>query len=406
MAKEPLTIERLTESLTEACRWLTDVAQIRHARLADEPGTVISRFDYDDYRGAIKGEYFGATRQWSDFCPIWHTGQAAASLARASEVLGEPALLAAARLAAEFILRYQINDPADEDFGLILADEGEPEFLNSSAIMECLAGPLELHRITGEQRYLDTATAALRWLAKKMYLSGKGLMRDVYRYSKRQADDAPFGTVGRPLADDAVFLTVGRLCGDESLKKIFFEVLQRLLADEDPPGNWIRYGPCVAASGVIHPRHAYWWGMPFLDGYEETGDGAYLDAAIRAGRWYVQAQRADGGLFRGTYRDFRTDSFGHATSGIACAAKLWTRLWKATGDDSWLAPIDKALRFCVNMQVRSCRDANLQGVIIEKILPPNGTDDSLIHIRDLGTIFFVQAACEVLDGGVLEALDR
>ena len=400
-----MTTERIAEAIAAACGWLTDIAQIRHARLADERGNVTSRFDYDDYRGAIKGEYFGATRQWSDFCPIWHTGQAVAALARASQVMGDPALLHAAKLSAEFILRYQIVDPADEDCGLILAFEEKPDWINSSAILECLSGLLELFGITGEQRYLDSATAALRWLARKMYIQGEGLFRDLYLFSERRVSEAHYGTVGRPLADDAVFLTVGRLCGDESLKKIHFEVLQRLLADEDPPGNWIRYHPCDATSGSIHPRHAYWWGLPFIDGYEETGDRAYLNAAIRAGKWYVQAQRADGGFFRGTYRDFTTDSFGHATSGIACAATFWVRLWRTTADDSWLAPIEKALHFCVNMQVRSCRDDNLQGVIIEKILAPNGTDDSLIHIRDLGTIFFVQAACEALASGVLRAID-
>ena len=399
-----MTIEELTIAVAEACRWLTDIAQIRHARLEDEPGNVNSRFEYDDYRGAIKGEYFAATRQWSDFCPIWHTGQGVAAMTKASQVLHDPALLNAAKLGADFILRYQIDDPTDQDFGLILAYEEKPDWLNSSAIMECLAGLLELYRITGEKRYLDASAAALRWIAQKMYLPGTGLIQDLYRFSKRLVSDAHYGTAGRPLADDAVFLIVGRLCSDESLKEIFFDVLRRLLADEDPPGNWIRFHPCDATTGAIHPRHAYWWGMPFLDGYEETGDRVYLDAAIRAGRWYVQAQRADGGFFRGTYRDFKTDSFGHAASGIACAAKLWVRLWKTTNDDSWLVPIEKALQFCVNMQVRSCRDGNLQGVIIEKILAPDGTDDSLIHIRDLGTIFFVQAACDALEGGAIEAL--
>ena len=406
MAKQNFTTQQLTQSLTDACRWLTDVAQIKHAALFDEPVSVSSRFDYDDFRGAIKGEYFASTEQWSDFCPIWHTGQAVAALARASQTLGEPAFLDAARFSAEFILRYWIDDPDDEDYGLILAYEGEPDWLNTSAIMECLAGLIELHRITTEQRYLAAARTALQWIARKMVLPGEGLIRDLYRFSRREVDaDAP-GAADRPLADDAVFLVVGRLAGDEGLKKIHFEVLERLLRDEDPPGNWICYGPCDAKAGSIHPRHAYWWGMPFLDGYQEIGDQRYLDAAVRSGQWYIRAQRADGGLFRGTYRDFNTDSFGHATSGIACAAKLWARLRKATGDDSWLGPIRKALAFCMSMQVGLCRDSNLQGVIIEKILAPNGTDDSLIHIRDLGTIFFVQAACEALDGGVMEALDQ
>jgi hypothetical protein len=38
-------------------------------------------------------------------------------------------------------------------------------------------------------------------------------------------------------------------------------------------------------------------------------------------------------------------------------------------------------------------DLNLTGCIIEKVLPPDGTDRSLYHIRDIGSIFFIIAGC-------------
>ena len=210
--------------------------------------------------------------------------------------------------------------------------------------------------------------------------------------------------VGRPLADDAIFLAVGKLCKKPEFVSVFYETLERLLRDEDPSGNWIMYEPCSREQNTIHPRHAYWWGNPFIDGWLDSKEQRYLEAAIRAGQWYVNAQRCDGGLFRQTTREFNTTSFGHATSGIACAAKMWSRLWKVTGDHQWIEPTRRALDFCLNMQVRQANDKNLQGVIIEKILPPDGTDNSLVQIRDLGTIFFVQAACEVIDSGLIDQL--
>ena len=395
-----ISTDALRDSVALACHWLADIAQIKHRALADEPGTVTSRFAYDDYRGAIKGEYRAATGEWSDFCPVWHTGQAVQALALASEVLADAALLDAARRGADFILRNTIEDKSDPDFGLILAFEGEPDWLNTSAIMEALPGLLELHRLTGESRYLDVSHAALDWIRRNMYLPQEGLIKDLYRFSERRIEENAYGTVGRPTVEDAVFLTVGRLCDDDALKQVHFRVLERLLEDEEPPGNWIRYTPCNEERGTIHPRHAYWWGLPFVDGFEETGDERYLAAATRAGEWYLGAQRTDGGLIRETRRDFKTASFGHATSGIACAVILWTRLWQVTADERWLEPIERALRYCQMVQIREARDTNLEGVIIEKILPPDGTDRSLIHIRDLGTIFFVQAACGVLQAAV------
>ena len=41
--------------------------------------------------------------------------------------------------------------------------------------------------------------------------------------------------------------------------------------------------------------------------------------------------------------------------------------------------------------------AFLRGAILEKVLPPDGTDRSPYHIRDLGTIFFVIAAEKYLE---------
>ena len=388
----------LERSLLAACRWLTDLAQVRQACLADEPGVVKSRFSYADYRGAIKGEYSAATREWSDFGPVWHTGQAAAALVQASGLLKRPELLAAAEAGAAFILRNQVTDPADEDCGMIAAFEGEPGWLNTSAILESLSGLWELHLLTGRPEYLAACRNALDWVTRKMVVPGEGLVRDLYLPAERRIVERALNPdlAGRPLADDAMFLKIGKACGVRGFIDIFFHILDRLLADEGPAGNWLKYDPCVPEQGLIHPRHAYWWGMPFLDAHAETGEARYLAQAIRCGDWYLRAQRRDGGIFRLTYTDFTTPSFGHATSAMACAIKLWTRLWRLTGDPKWLPPAKKGLEFCMKMQVQSCQDANLQGVIIEKINQPDGTDRSLIHIRDLGTIFYVQAVCDLL----------
>jgi hypothetical protein len=48
------------------------------------------------------------------------------------------------------------------------------------------------------------------------------------------------------------------------------------------------------------------------------------------------------------------------------------------------------------MQFVEPSDPNLKGCILEKVLEPDGTDRSPYYIRDLGTIFFAQAAAQLL----------
>ena len=227
---------------------------------------------------------------------------------------------------------------------------------------------------------------------------GDGLFRDAYDVRSRKFVPPPWKSdkPGRPLADDAVFLTAAKRTGNERYRRIFFTTVDRLLKEEEPAGNWINFAPCKAKTGSIHPRHAYWWGYPMLSAYKESGDRKYLACAIRAGEWYLGAMRKDGGLFRGTYRDFGTDSFGHATSGIACAVKMWLNLWREKPEERWLEASAKALSFCMKMQFRDVQDPNLKGAVLELVEPPDGTDRSPYRLRDLATIFFAQAATSVL----------
>ena len=388
-------LEDLRESLRLACNWIIDIAQVKTEKLTIESNSNDLQHKY--WRGAIRGEYNVAEKRWDFFCPIWHTGQAVKALTLAYPILKDDRLIEATNLEAEFILKESIRDPHDPDYGLILAYEDVGDGVNTSAILESLDGLISLSETTGRKELWDFVIDALNWVANKAYITGEGLFRDLYVYRERAFKTPPWGHVtGRPLLDDGVFLKGYRKTGEERFRQIFFEVADRLLRDEYPPGNWVRYPPCNAKTELIHPRHAYWWGYPMIMAYEETGEEKYLKCAIRAADWYVHAQRIDGGLFRGTRIDFNTHSFGHATSGIACATILWLSLTNILKDERYLDPIRKALRFCMKMQFRNPEDPNLKGAILEKVLPPDHTDRSPYHIRDLGTIFFIQAAAKTI----------
>ncbi len=81
---------------------------------------------------------------------------------------------------------------------------------------------------------------------------------------------------------------------------------------------------------------------------------------------------------------------------MACAVLLWNDLYRLTKDDRWSKAIERGLKYCQKMQLTRPDDENLYGCILEKVLPPDGTDHNPYHIRDLGTIFYVQAVCEVI----------
>lgn len=387
------------QSLRLACDWLIEKAMVTTKHLDLSGGAFQFAGGYQDWRGAFRGEYAAAQRRWDVFGPVWHGGQAVKALVLAHGALGEPLYLQKAAEAADFILRNQVSDAADPDCGFIRAYESDSTHVNSSAILEALDGLFALAEATGQRRYADAALNALRWVQQRMFLPVEGLVQDEYDLESRtvhlspttQADRQTFPQPGRPLMDDGVFIKGFELTGDVSLKETAAAIADRLLADEAPAGNWKAYAPCVPATGLIHPRHAYWWGRPLWMVAQATGQSKYLDCCRRSASWYVQAMRSDGGLFRDTWPDFKTPSFGQATSGVACAAILWHDLAVHAGDKQWHEPMQRALRFCRSVQFTQAADPNLQGAILEKVMPPDGSDAPPWYLRDLGTTFYIQA---------------
>ena len=382
----------LRQAVANGCGWITGVAQMKSDTLSGERNS--HNLHHKHWRGALRGEYSAATREWDFFCPVWHTGQAIKALVMASRALERPALLDAARFSAEFIGAERVSDREHPHYGLIFGYEDRGNQVNTSAVLECVDGLWLLAEATGDTRYAEWARSAADWVARNAYFGG-GLCRDAFEVETWRYVAPPWKTdqPGRPLIDDAVFLKAGH-------RKIFYEIAARLLREEDPPGNWIRFVPCDPVAGTLHPRQAYWWGHPMIAAYRDSGDRRYLECARRAGDWYRSAMRSDGGMFRATARDFKTPSFGHETSGIACAAILWLDLWNETREEKWLAAANQALRYCMNMQFRDVRDPNLKGAVLGQVKAPNGSDASPYHLRDLGTIFFVQAASRVIHEGV------
>ena len=392
--------EAWIDSLRRACDWSANISQVRSVECPYEETGFAHTAEHSDWRGSFRGEYAAASQSWDVFCPIWHGGQGVKALAMAAPLAGDD-YLAAARDGAEFILRNQIREKEHPDYGHIRSYEAGSPAVNTSATLESLDGLFALSAATAEKRYSEAAIDALDWVARKLFMPEEGLMHDDYDPKTGNIQPTRFGArdwniKGRPLIDDGVFLTGARLTGRSELAQVAVKIADRLLADEKPSGNWVAYPPADRDTGLIHPRHAYWWGRPLWMVYRETGDTRYLECARRSAQWYVSAMRTDGGLFRHTDAAFKTPSFGHATSGIACAAILWLELVREFGDEQWLEPARKALAFCRSVQFVNAADKNLEGSILEKVVHPAGSDAPPWYLRDVGTFFYIQAVALAL----------
>ena len=384
-------MRNLEESLRLALGWLSGPGMVKDNTPVGELGRA---FGYSVWNGAIRGEYLSKEKKWESFCPVWHTGQAVKAFVMASEALEERKFLESAVSGAEFILAQQEN--SGPDAGLIKAYEVEAGAVNTSAILEALDGLFMLSDALGDQRYENAALRALEWVATHSWQEKQGKFLDIYSPDRKLFLMEHPGSQTRPLLDDAVFLKGWQRSGNEKFRAIALAAAETLLKEENPAGNWIKYIPCNARNGNIHPRHAYWWGLPMLDLFHATGDERFFALFKRAVEWYRQAIRKDGGLFRDTYCDFNSSSFGHAASGSACAAIMFETFYRETGDGSVLELIEKTEKFCMMMQLTAPAEPSLKGAILEKVCYPDGSDTIPFLLRDLGTIFFIQAAAGTL----------
>lgn len=403
---EPFDRARLAAAMKLSCEWLKDRSQLR-----EEPSASPDTFylhPQTRWKGTFR-EYDPAAAAWKYYAPCWHTGQAVKALVMAHRLFPNEGYLASARLGAEFLRDNRVT--GGEDRGLLLAFESRPgDMVRVPGIFDSLLGLILFSEETGESEWWDVVIEALEWVLGKAYLPGSGRSRNFYHPARKvflPYLQTPCPEGGKPSADDGIWLRAWRRTGDRRYRDVAIAVSERLLADENPPGNWACYGPSSLEEGHDHPRQAYWYGLPLLQVFEETGDRRFLEATRRSAAWFMRAQRRDGGQFRKTYHDGKTDCFVQETSGAACAAIFWMTLHARFPDPSHLPHVRRAMEFFLRMQITRPRDPNLLGAVICAVNPPDGTDQPGYRVRDLDAIFYVQAAAQLLadEGLAAQVLD-
>jgi len=383
--RRTITREKLLRRALDGSDWLIDIAQVIDA---DSP-----------HHGVIRGEYDTRSREWKLYGPFWHTGQAVRLLLKVYSMAGDEKYLRHALLGGEYMIRDQVLDETDEKYyGFIHGREAEQA--NTASQVEGFAALYELYLTTSDAKWLNSFRLGVDWVARNVYIEGEGLFYN--GYSALRDELAPIEK-SRPTNDDAIFWIAYQTFGEPSYRRIFQEVCDRLLKDEDPPGNWLRYPPCFPdvfdSRGSIHARHAWWWGYPMIQAYDACGEEKYLKAGVRAGDWYINNSNIDGGYYYHTTARTRQHlSFDFATSAVGCAVIMWCDLWRRLGEERYVVAIERALGFLLRAQFnQDVEDPNLKGAFFEGLLPPDGTLQPGYYLRDIATIFPARAMLTVLE---------
>ncbi len=390
---------KMEEVIRAGADWLT-LAQTKDESQAREANSL--GYTYRSMIGAIRNEYSSSMRKWSYYGIHWHSMQAAIALLCAHRLIGEQKYYEAAVRAGEFLLAQQVVE--GEDAGLIVTEgrQGDDMIHSVAALSESLPGLYYLYKATGQERWKEALIGASGWISRKSYIDDEGRYRDIYDYrsGKFIVDENIVGASPiRPLIDEGGMLMAYKVSGDERFLEVFLGLAERLLSEEEPAGNWIGYTPNSKSKGFIHARHAWWWGYPMADAFEQTKDERFFDCFERACDWYVWAQNIDGGMHYSTYIDRNKPSFGLCSSAVGCALIMWRRYKDMTGEDRYAEAVEKGIDYLLRVQLLNVEDENLRGAFFESIGPNENSDRIEIYLRDLATIFAIRGlSCWVNSG--------
>lgn len=388
-------IHDLTRRLmTHGAHWLAHTARIRSdADRYEDPRD----YPHNGYRGAIRNEYDTKTKRWLLNGPVWHSGQAIRSLLAAHRHLGDPPLLDAALDMGRYVVANIVDAPGQPNHGLLLAYEGENFTVNNQTVFETLLGLIDLGAATGDASWTRAAQRAADFTLRGFH-ENEGLIYDHYHVARAEfIRDADNAYPGRPLLDGCALVELAAATGEKRYERVFLAMAERALREEHPSGNWMKFPPWHPDSGRMHIRTSWWWGYPLVKAYDLTKEQRFWDGFVRVGDWYLAQQNLDGGFYYSPLISGKHVSFGFATSGAAVSSIIWSELFARTGESKYRDAVNRSFGFLLAAQFSpAAADPDIRGALWETPNPPDGTECPGFYIRDIATIFAIQAADRAL----------
>ena len=257
-----------------------------------------------DENGKSRCDYQMIESKWYDYEPPWHTGQIIYALTEAYDITKDQKYLDAAIKAGNWWISLEIKDhPKLKGMIYSAHQDNVGDVIVFATMSDGSAGIYRLTETTGDKKYADVATRAGDWMMRNMYVPEYRVFYDSVdpKTGEVLKENSPFWPdktrqelfdVARPNNEGSLFKDMYEHTGNEEYKKMFIELCESLLDYQGEEGLWMDFTPNNKEVGNFHPRFNLWYAESLLEGYDLTGNKAYLDAALKTARFYTKFPQA------------------------------------------------------------------------------------------------------------------
>lgn len=317
-------------------------------------------------------QYFRA-RGWQPSYPET-TGYIIPTLYEAAHHLGRPELADRATRAAIWSIEVQLPSGAVQ--GGVIGQGRSPAVFNTGQVILGWLGALAE---TGDTRFADAITRAGDFLVEAQGADGHW-RRGTSTFANANATE--YNTrVAWALAEAGARLDIPAFL-DTAARNL------RAVTRQQHPNGW--FGQCCLTDPQRPLLHTLAYTIRgLLEGGRILEDEQILDAAESAAQHLLETV-APNGWMAGRYNaDWSPATTWSCLTGEAQMVNNWIRLFEMSGDEKWLEPVPRVLRFLKSTQNRSSENPGLRGGI--KGSAPIDGGYGTFEILNWATKFFADA---------------
>jgi len=384
---QSLSNQETTTQLEKVEQVLKEGANYAATVILNEEGK--SRCDYNMTEG-----------KWYPYEEPWHTGQIIYGLLEAHRITKEETYLTAAKRAGDWWTTLEIKDHTKLK-GMVKAQHGDHagDVIVFATVSDGTAGLFKLYETTGIRKYAEVPTQAGKWMLENMCDLEKGMCYDNVNPETGEVltDNSPFhkgkknqqlNDVARPNNEGSLFLDMYEFTKDETYKDAFITLCNSLVEKQDEHGLWMDFIPNHISENTFHPRFNLWYAESLLEGYDLTGNKAYLEAAKKTVDRYAEAQHKSGAIYYKNYLDGRSERGSICGSAVSFMGMLMIRLLDyEMGGDFYKERIQLSANWVMKNRFSATHDdPNLRGAFMNIRVRYRKGKHWIVN-RDVGTAF-------------------
>lgn len=263
----------------------------------------------------------------------------------------------------------------------------------------CLSGLTDLFRTTGEQKYLESAISAGRWLVDVMQ-NDDGSFKARYDHANQSFNDGKWSTnPGSYHAKLSIgLLKLYKITKDETLANSVTKLCDWVLSLQQSDGRFLNTKN--SKDFYLH-SHCYTIEGLFFAARKIDYISQKLDRSVLKGtRWLVESQKPNGGISR----LYSSDSgFSSDENAETLAQTIRLCLFSISrGNKSQLEKLEKMISRLLNLQCTANEDKRAKGGFYYAVLE----NELIRHVNCCATLFSAQAMQMYLDWKLKRAIPR